>query len=104
MRRLIGALALGVWAIGSSAAAQEEVTVPGPPDVSDASTREVVTRTEAPKRYLYIGGEIGAIIVEDMDIDIGAVNNAITLNHQYAYDGGILVGYDIGAFRLEAEA
>jgi outer membrane protein OmpA-like peptidoglycan-associated protein len=53
---------------------------------------------------MYIGGEFGAMIVEDMDIDVGATNNAITLNHEYGYDGGLFVGYDFGAFRLEAEA
>jgi OOP family OmpA-OmpF porin len=53
---------------------------------------------------MYVGGEFGAMIVEDMDVDIGATNNAITLNHEYGYDGGIFVGYDFGAFRLEAEA
>jgi len=53
---------------------------------------------------MYIGGEFGAMIVEDMDVDVGATNNAITINHDYGYDGGIFVGYDFGAFRLEAEA
>jgi outer membrane protein OmpA-like peptidoglycan-associated protein/opacity protein-like surface antigen len=53
---------------------------------------------------MYIGGEFGAMIVEDMNVDVGAVENAITLNHEYGYDGGIFVGYDFGAFRLEAEA
>jgi outer membrane protein OmpA-like peptidoglycan-associated protein/opacity protein-like surface antigen len=52
---------------------------------------------------MYIGGEFGAMIVEDVDVDIGAVNNAITLNHEYGYDGGLFVGYDFGAFRAEAE-
>jgi OOP family OmpA-OmpF porin len=53
---------------------------------------------------MYIGGEFGAMIVEDMDVDVGATNNAITINHDYGYDGGVFVGYDFGAFRLEAEA
>ncbi|HEX8625234.1 MAG TPA: OmpA family protein [Allosphingosinicella sp.] len=53
---------------------------------------------------MYIGGEFGAMIVEDMDVDIGAVQNAVTIDHNYGYDGGIFVGYDFGAFRLEAEA
>jgi outer membrane protein OmpA-like peptidoglycan-associated protein len=53
---------------------------------------------------MYIGGEFGAMIVEDMDVDVGANNNAITLDHDYGYDGGVFVGYDFGAFRLEAEA
>ena len=52
---------------------------------------------------MYIGGEFGAMIVEDMNVDIGAVENAITINHEYGYDGGIFVGYDFGAFRLEGE-
>jgi len=53
---------------------------------------------------MYIGGEFGAMIVEDTNVDVGATENAITLNHEYGYDGGIFVGYDFGAFRLEAEA
>jgi outer membrane protein OmpA-like peptidoglycan-associated protein len=53
---------------------------------------------------MYIGGEFGAMIVEDMDVDVGALNNAITINHDYGYDGGIFVGYDFGAFRIEGEA
>jgi OOP family OmpA-OmpF porin len=52
---------------------------------------------------MYVGGEFGAMIVEDMNIDVGAVENAITVNHNYGYDGGIFVGYDFGAFRLEGE-
>ena len=53
---------------------------------------------------MYIRGEFWAMIVEDMDVDIGAQNSAITVNHDYGYDGGIFVGYDFAAFRLEAEA
>ncbi|HEX8223938.1 MAG TPA: OmpA family protein [Allosphingosinicella sp.] len=52
----------------------------------------------------YVGGEFGAMIVEDTDVDIGAVDNAIRLNYDYGYDGGIFVGYDLGGFRIEAEA
>jgi OOP family OmpA-OmpF porin len=52
---------------------------------------------------MYIGGEFGVMRVDDIDIDIGAVENAVTVNHDYGYDGGIFVGYDFGAFRLEAE-
>jgi OOP family OmpA-OmpF porin len=50
----------------------------------------------------YVGGEFGAMIVEDMDFD-SATDNLITLNHEYGYDGGLFVGYDLGAFRIEAE-
>ena len=51
----------------------------------------------------YVGGEFGAMIVEDMDIDDATTDNIITVNHEYGYDGGLFVGYDLGAFRLEAE-
>ena len=52
----------------------------------------------------YVGGEFGAMIVDDTAVDIGAVENAIRLNHEYGYDGGLFVGYDLGGFRIEAEA
>jgi opacity protein-like surface antigen len=55
-------------------------------------------------RAFYIGGEVGVTSVSDMDIDIGAVDDAVSVNHGYGYDAGIFVGYDFGAFRLEAEA
>jgi OOP family OmpA-OmpF porin len=52
----------------------------------------------------YVGGEFGAMIVEDMDIDVGGVEDVIGLDHDYGYDGGVFAGYDMGSFRLEAEA
>jgi opacity protein-like surface antigen len=51
----------------------------------------------------YIGGELGPMIVEDVEIDVGAIDNALTLDHEYGVDGAAFVGYDLGAFRLEAE-
>ena len=51
----------------------------------------------------YVGVEGGAMIVEDFDLDIGANNNAATVNHDYGYDFDAIVGYDFGAFRAEAE-
>src|SRR5688572_28088938 len=51
----------------------------------------------------YVGGEFGAMIVEDIDIDNATTDNIITINHEYGYDGGLFVGYDLGGFRLEAE-
>jgi OOP family OmpA-OmpF porin len=52
----------------------------------------------------YVGGEFGGMIVEDTNVDIGAVDNAVRLNYDYGYDGGLFVGYDLGGFRIEAEA
>ena len=51
----------------------------------------------------YVGGEFGAMIVEDSDIDVGTRDNAITLSYDYGYDGGLFVGYDLGGFRIEGE-
>src|SRR4028118_788181 len=51
----------------------------------------------------YVGGEFGAMIVEDIDVDIGTRDNALQLDHEYGYDGGLTVGYDLGAFRIEGE-
>src|SRR5690606_15205793 len=52
----------------------------------------------------YVGGDFGAMIVEDTDIDVGTTADAITLDHDPGYDAGVYVGYDLGRFRLEVEA
>jgi OOP family OmpA-OmpF porin len=51
----------------------------------------------------YVGGEFGASIVEDMNFDSATIDNIIKTDHEYGYDGGLFVGYDLGAFRIEAE-
>jgi outer membrane protein OmpA-like peptidoglycan-associated protein/opacity protein-like surface antigen len=58
----------------------------------------------------YVGGDFGATIVEDIDFDFGlsptipsSSGSQIALNHEYGYDAALFVGYDLGAFRLEAE-
>jgi outer membrane protein OmpA-like peptidoglycan-associated protein len=43
------------------------------------------------------------MIVEDQNVDIGATDNALGLDYDRGYDGGLFAGYDLGAFRLEAE-
>lgn len=57
----------------------------------------------AQDRGAYIGGAIGVAIVGDTDIDVGNVDNAITVEHKYGFDGRLFVGYDLGSFRLEGE-
>ena len=52
----------------------------------------------------YVGLEGGAMIVEDMDLDIVDTDASHTVDMDYGFDVGGLVGYDFGAFRLEAEA
>src|SRR3954469_17673281 len=58
----------------------------------------------------YVGGDFGGMIVEDVSFDFGRTptvtssgNPQIVLNHDYGYDGALFVGYDLGAFRIEAE-
>src|SRR3954447_15386721 len=51
----------------------------------------------------YVGGEFGAMIVEDMNFDTATTDNLIRLDHDYGYDGDLSVGYDLGSFRIEAE-
>ena len=51
----------------------------------------------------YVGGDFGAMIVEDVRFDVGTTQDAIIVDHEYGYDGALFVGYDLGAFRLEAE-
>lgn len=53
----------------------------------------------------YVGGDFGAMIVEDVDLtfDPAGTSRLVSLDHDYGYDGALFVGYDFGAFRLEAE-
>lgn len=51
----------------------------------------------------YVGGDFGAMIVEDVEFDVGTTEDAIIVDHEYGFDGAGFVGYDLGAFRLEAE-
>src|SRR3546814_5940649 len=43
------------------------------------------------------------MLVEDMDLDIGSIDNAGTVEHRKGYDFEGTVGYDFGAFRAEVE-
>lgn len=51
----------------------------------------------------YVGVEGGAMIVEDINFDIGAVSDASTVDSKYGYDVDGVIGYDFGPFRVEAE-
>src|SRR4028119_632260 len=51
----------------------------------------------------YVGGDFGAMIVEDVEFDVGTTEDAIIVDHEYGFDGAAFVGYDLGSFRLEAE-
>ena len=57
----------------------------------------------------YVGGDFGAMIVEDIGFDFGRAsripggNANVEIDHRYGFDGALFAGYDLGAFRLEAE-
>ena len=53
----------------------------------------------------YIEGDGGVMLVEDQNIDVNTFADNAKANYESAgYDFGGIVGYDFGAFRLEAEA
>jgi len=51
----------------------------------------------------YVGVDGGAMIVEDLDLDIGALGSAASVDTDKGFDFGGVVGYDFGGFRLESE-
>ncbi len=53
----------------------------------------------------YVGVEGGAMLVEDIELDItrGASSTTAVFDNDTGYDFGGIVGYDFGAFRLESE-
>jgi opacity protein-like surface antigen len=51
----------------------------------------------------YVGGDFGGLLIDDVKLDVPAASSQLILNHDYGYDGALFVGYDLGAFRLEAE-
>jgi OmpA-OmpF porin, OOP family len=51
----------------------------------------------------YVGVDGGAMLVEDLDLDIGAAPIEAIADTDTGYDFGGVVGHDFGGFRLEAE-
>jgi len=56
----------------------------------------------------YVGGDFGPMIVEDTDANFtpgatASTTGALTIGFDEGFDGSGFVGYDFGAFRLEAE-
>jgi opacity protein-like surface antigen len=50
----------------------------------------------------YVGGDFGATIVEDANVDFNS-SAKVSVGHNTGFEGALFVGYDLGAFRLEAE-
>jgi len=51
----------------------------------------------------YVGVEGGAMLVEDVDFDIGTTPRAASADHEAGWDADATIGYDFGPFRAEAE-
>jgi OmpA-OmpF porin, OOP family len=51
----------------------------------------------------YIGVEGGAMLIEDLNLDIGTLANSAKVDHKTGYDVDGIVGYDFGSVRIEAE-
>jgi OOP family OmpA-OmpF porin len=51
----------------------------------------------------YVGVDGGAMIVEDLSLDIGTLQNAASIDTNKGFDVGGVVGYDFGGLRLESE-
>jgi OOP family OmpA-OmpF porin len=51
----------------------------------------------------YVGVEGGAMLVEDVNFDIGSTVRAASADHAAGWDVDATIGYDFGPFRAEAE-
>jgi len=51
----------------------------------------------------YVGVEGGAMLVENINYDVGTTTNGARVNHDAGWDVDGTIGYDFGAFRAEAE-
>jgi len=51
----------------------------------------------------YVGVEGGAMLVEDVDFDIGTTTRAAKADYDAGWDVDATIGYDFGGFRAEAE-
>src|SRR5690606_9020750 len=73
------------------------------------SSTVIATPALARNGAWYVGGDFGAMIVEDIGFDFGrggaipGGSAQIEIDHEYGYDGALFVGYDLGSFRIEAE-
>jgi opacity protein-like surface antigen len=66
----------------------------------------VATPAAARDRSAYVGLEVGALFVTDIDGDTNALNEGVTdfqIDHKMGVDGDLIAGYDFGMFRAEAE-
>lgn len=80
------------------------------------ATAAAVIATPAVARdgAVYVGGEFGPMWANDTEIDVNGVEDVVSIDYEAdmpwdglgdtGWDGGLLVGYDLGGFRIEGEA
>jgi OOP family OmpA-OmpF porin len=51
----------------------------------------------------YIGADFGPMLVENMSFNIAGRQDQATVRYRAGFDGDVNIGYDFGAFRMEAE-
>ena len=68
------------------------------------ATAIVATPAVARDQQWYAGPELGVIFPEDTDYERRLTGEQIFVEQDQGWDGDILVGYDFGMLRLEAEA
>lgn len=64
----------------------------------------IATPALARDKSWYLELDFGGMIVEDADLKVDGVSNAATADFKTGFDGGAVLGYDFGPFRLETEA
>ena len=67
------------------------------------ATTAIASPALARDKSWYVGVEGGAMIVEDIQLDIAGIKNNATAKHRAGYDVDGIIGYDFGPFRAEAE-
>jgi hypothetical protein len=67
------------------------------------ATAVIATPAAARDGAWYVGGDFGAMIVEDTDVDIGGRGRRGHAQSRVRLRQALFVGYDLGRFRLEAE-
>lgn len=67
------------------------------------ATTAIASPALARDKSWYVGVEGGAMIVEDIKLDIAGIKDNATAKHRAGYDVDGIIGYDFGPFRAEAE-
>jgi opacity protein-like surface antigen len=70
--------------------------------ISAGAVAVLATPAAARDGAWYVGGDFGAVIPEDTPVAFSPGVD-VKIDHDYGFDGALFVGYDLGAFRIEAE-